>query len=357
MLEKFFQKKKEPLVGVDISSTSVKVLQLEKIENQITVVGYGVELLPPNTVVEKNIKDVDSLGGSIKKAMERAKLTTKNAAIAVAGTAVITQVIQVDKNLTQAETEDQIFLEADRYIPYSLDEVNLDFEVLGPARNKNPDLLDVILAAAKHEVVDLRIAAVNAAGLKAKIVDVESLAMERALSLLAHQLPKEQIKDNIALIDIGATTTTLHIFNDLRSIYTREQAFGGKQLLEEIQRRYGLSVEEASSVNIYDGLPDDFAPEVLQPFKESVVQQVNRALQFFFSSGEHQDISYIILSGGVSTLIGLDELIQKKIGKKTFVANPFADMVISKNINANALLHDAPGLMVCCGLALRTFDS
>jgi type IV pilus assembly protein PilM len=356
VLEKFFQKKKEPLVGVDISSTSVKVLQLEKIDDRIAVVGYGVELLPPNTVVEKNIKDVDTLGATIKKAMDRAKLSTKNAAIAVAGTAVITQVIQIDANLTKAEMEDQIFVEADRYIPYSLEEVNLDFEILGPARNKNPDLVDVMLSAAKHEVVDLRVAAINAAGLRAKIVDIESLAIERSFGLLASQLPKEQTKENIALIDIGATATTLHVLNDLRSIYSREQAFGGKQLLEEIQRRYGLSTEETAVINIYDGLPDDFAPEVLQPFKESVVQQVNRALQFFFSSGEHQDISYIVLSGGVATLVGLDELIQKKVGKKTFVANPFSDMIIPPNINQNVLLHDAPGLMVSCGLALRTFD-
>lgn len=356
MLERFFQKKKEPLVGVDISSTSVKVLQLEKVDNRSAIVGYSVELLPPNTVVEKNIKDVDALGVSIRKAMDRAKLTTKNAAIAVAGTAVITQVIQLDAKLTQAELEDQILVEADRYIPYSLEEVNLDFEVLGPSRTNSTELVDVLLAAAKHDVVDLRIAALNAAGLRAKVVDIESLAIERAFGLLANQLPKEQTKENIALIDIGATATTLHILNNLRSIYSREQAFGGKQLLEEIQRRYGLSAEETASINIYEGLPDDFAPEVLQPFQESVVQQVNRALQFFFSSGEHQDISYIVLSGGVSTLVGLDELMQKKIGKKTFVANPFSDMIVPSNINQNALLHDAPSLMVCCGLALRTFD-
>jgi type IV pilus assembly protein PilM len=357
VLEKFFQQKKEPLVGIDISSTSVKVLQLEKIDKQCAIIGYGIEPLPQNAVIEKNIKDVDMVGNTIKKAMERAKLTAKNAAIAVAGTAVITQIIQIDANLTEAEMEDQIFVEADRYIPYSLEEVNLDFEILGPSRNKNPDLVDVLLAAAKHDVVDLRVAAVNAAGLSAKIVDIESLTIERAFGLLANQLPKEEIKENIALIDIGSTATTLHVINNLRSIYSREQAFGGKQLLEEIQRRYGLSLEETASMNIYEGLPDDFAPEVLQPFKESVVQQVNRALQFFFSSGDHQEISYIVLSGGVATLVGLDELVQNKIGKKTFVSNPFSDMVVPSHINQNILLHDAPGLMVCCGLALRTFDT
>ena len=355
MLEKYFQQKKESLVGIDISSSSVKVLQLEKIGSQYAVKGYGVDLLPANVVVEKNIKDVDALGQIIQKTMERAHLETKNAAIAVAGTAVISQVIQVDAGLSPSEMEDQIYIEADRYIPYALDDVNLDFEVLGPSV-VGPDVVDVLLAAAKHEVVDLRVAAINAAGLTAKIVDIESLAVERAFGLLANQLPKGETRQNCALIDIGSTVTTLHVLRNLRTIYNREQAFGGKQLLEEIQRRYGLTLEESASINIYEGLPDDFAPEVLQPFKESVVQQVNRALQFFFSSGEHQEIDYIVLSGGVASLIGLDELIQKKIGKKTFVANPFADMIIPPTINQTHLIKDSPGMLVCCGLALRTFD-
>lgn len=356
LIDRFFEKKQEPLVGVDISSTAVKVLQLSQQQDKsYRVEGYAIEPLPQNAVIEKNIKDVDTVGAVLRRALERGQITAKHAAIAVAGTAVITRVLQINKNLNEVELQDQVMVEADRYIPYPIDDVYLDYEIQGTYRG-NPDMVDVLLGAAKHEVVDLRIAALQAANLKTEIVDIESLTMERVFGLLSHQLSKDLKKENIALVDLGSTTTTLYILNNQNLIYSRDQNFGGKQLVEEIQRRYGLSLEEIAANNIYEGLPDDFILEVLQPFKETIVQQINRALQFFFSSGEHNDISLMMLAGGVSAIVGLDELIQQKIGKKTFIANPFTDMAIAPNLNEAALQRDAASLLVCCGLALRSFS-
>ena len=139
-------------------------------------------------------------------------------------------------------------------------------------------------------------------------------------------------------------------------LYTREQLFGGRQLTEEIQRRYGLSVEEAGLAKKQGGLPDDYDSEVLRPFKDAVVQQVSRSLQFFFAAGQFNDVDYIVLAGGTASIQDLDRLIQQKIGTPTLVANPFADMALNGKVNAGALASDAPALMIACGLALRSFD-
>jgi len=235
-----------------------------------------------------------------------------------------------------------------------LEEVAIDFEVQGPARS--PGRVEVLLAACRKENVEIREAALALAGLTAKVVDVEAYALERSYGLLAPQLGAGHDELTVALVDIGATMTTLSVLHNGRTIYTREQLFGGRQLTEEIQRRYGLSMEEAGLAKKQGGLPDDYDSEVLQPFKEAVVQQVSRSLQFFFAAGQFHDVDYILLAGGTASIPGLDRLIQQKIGTQTLVANPFADMALSSKVNAGALASDAPSLMIACGLALRSFD-
>ena len=164
------------------------------------------------------------------------------------------------------------------------------------------------------------------------------------------------VDKTVAIVDIGATMTTLSVLHDRKIIYTREQVFGGRQLTEEIQRRYGLSFEEAGIAKKQGGLPDDYVPEVLEPFKEAMAQQVSRSLQFFFSSSQYNDVDQIILAGGSASIPGIDELIQDKLGTPTVVANPFASMSLSSRVNAQALANDAPALMIACGLAMRSLD-
>ncbi len=214
----------------------------------------------------------------------------------------------------------------------------------------------MLLAACRKENVEVREAALALSGLTAKVVDVEAYALERAYGLLAAQLGSGHDELTVAVVDIGATMTTLSVLHNGRTIYTREQMFGGRQLTEEIQRRYGLSVEEAGLAKKQGGLPDDYESEVLQPFKEAVVQQVSRSLQFFFAAGQFNDVDYILLAGGTASIPDLDRLIQQKIGTPTQVANPFADMALGSKVNAGALASDAPALMIACGLAMRSFD-
>jgi type IV pilus assembly protein PilM len=192
--------------------------------------------------------------------------------------------------------------------------------------------------------------------MKPAVVDIEAHAMKRAFELIKPQLGNNPEDLVVAIIDIGATMTTLSVLADDRSIYTREQLFGGKQLTEEIQRRYSLSFEEAGLAKKQGGLPDDYEEEVLQPFKEAVLQQVTRSLQFFFSSSQYDDVDYIVLAGGTASIDGLGDMIENKLGTPTLIANPFVDMALANKVDADALANDAPAMMIACGLAMRSFD-
>jgi len=350
-----FTKKANTLLGIDISSTSVKLLELSRSGNRYRVEAYAVEPLPPNAVVEKNIAELEGVGQALQRVVAKAKIGCKSAVVAVSGSAVITKMIEMDAGLSDEELENQLKIEADQYIPYPLEEVAIDFEVQGPAP-RAPGRVEVLLAACRKENVEIREAALALAGLTAKVVDVEAYALERSYGLLASQLGTGHSELTVAVVDIGATMTTLSVLHNGRTIYTREQLFGGRQLTEEIQRRYGLSQEEAGLAKKQGGLPDDYDSEVLLPFKEAVVQQVSRSLQFFFAAGQFHDVDCILLAGGTASIPGLDHMIQQKIGTQTLVANPFADMALSGKVNAGALASDAPALMIACGLALRSFD-
>lgn len=343
------------MLGLDISSTSVKLLELSKSGDKYRVEAYGVEPLPENAVVEKNISDVEGVGEAIQRLVERSKTKVKQTAVAVAGSAVITKTIEMSANQTEDDMENQLQVEADQYIPYPLDEVALDFEVQGPS-SRNEDQVEVLLAACRRENVEMRQAALEIGGLKAKVVDIEAHCMQRAFELIREQFETDEEDQIIAIIDIGATMTTLSVLTDSGTPYTREQLFGGKQLTEEIQRRYSLSVEEAGLAKKQGGLPDDYETEVLQPFKEAVVQQVTRSLQFFYSSSAYDDVDHIILAGGTSSIDGLADMVSAKLGTPTSIANPFLNMSLSSKVNETSLSNDAPAMMIACGLAMRSFD-
>jgi type IV pilus assembly protein PilM len=332
----------------------VKLLELSYSGGAYRVESYAVASLPQDAVIEKNVNDVDGVANAVRTVVAQSRTKLKNVAAAVAGSSVITKMVDMPEGLSDDDMEAQLTHEADQYIPYPLDEVAIDFEVQG----RSPEMdnqCEVLLAACRRETIDARVSAIEAAELDAKIMDVEAYAMERAFFLLQSQLDLDA-DSTVAVVDIGATMTTLSVLNNGNTLYTREQLFGGKQLTDEIMRRYGLPLEEAGLAKKQGGLPDDYEPEVLEPFKDAVVQQVARSLQFFFSSSQYNDVDQIILAGGVASMEGLEELVQDKLGTPTAVANPFANMAISSRVNAVALRGDAPAMMIACGLALRSFD-
>ncbi len=351
----WFNHKRNAVLSIDISTAAVKMLELSRIGTRYRVDSYAVAPLPKDAVIDKNIANVDMISEAVKIALKQSGTKLKQATVAVAGSAVMTKIITMDRTLSEDEMEEQIMIEADQYVPYALDEVNFDFEVQGVNEN-NHEMVDVLLAASRRENVENRVIALANAGLKTNIVDVEAFAMENAFTLLADQFADSIGGQAVGILDIGATMTTLNVLYDGRSIYTRDQGFGGKQLTEEIQRRYGLSYEEAGLSKRHGGLPDSYNADVLEPFKRALVQQIQRSLQFFSSSSANRAIDRIILAGGCASIQGIEQLVEKNLGIPVYVANPFINMTLSSKVRPQALSNDAPALMIACGLALRSFD-
>jgi type IV pilus assembly protein PilM len=341
------------LIGVDISSTTVKLLQLGQTGGRYRVDHYAVEPLPPNAVIEKNIVEVEAVGEAIRRALSRSGTKTRFACTAVAGSAAIIKTITLPADLSEEDMEAQIQLEANQCIPYPIEEVSLDFEVLGPDKD-SPDKVSVLLAASRTENVDLRIAALDLGGLTVKVMDVETCAVENAFKLIVDRLAVSR-DALIAVIDIGATMTTLNVLKDQRTIYSREQVFGGKQLTDEVMRRCGLSHEAASLARQQGGLPEAYAPEVLEPFKEAMIQQIGRLLQLFLAGGEYHRVDQIVLAGGCASIPGIARMVEKHLSVPCLIANPLADMPLSGQAQARTLAQAAPAWMIACGLALRSF--
>lgn len=346
----------QELIGLDISSSAVKLLELARRGDRYSVEAYAVEPLPQNIVTDKQISDPKIVGEVIARAVNRAGTRTRNAAVAVAGSSVITKIITMQAGLRDSDLEDQIKAEADQYIPYPIDEVNMDFQVLGPSA-KDDTTVDVLLAACRKEQVEQRMAALEIAGLVPKVVDIEAYALENACQLLRHQMPDGGVGKTVAVVDMGASTTSLLVLHDLRTVYTRDQAFGGKQLTEDIMRYYGMSFEEAGKAKRFGGLPETYEADVLSHFLSDMAQQIDRSLQFFFSaSSGHSKVDALILAGGCAHIAGVDALIQERLQIPTEVARPFAQMSIAARAKPAQLAKDEASMLIATGLAHRAFD-
>jgi len=351
-----FTRKYRPLLGLDITTSSVKLIELSLAGGQYRVEAYAAEPMPVNSINEKTIVDAEAVGEAIRRAFKRSGAKSKEVAIAISGDAAITKLIQMPRNLRGGDLEAQVELQADQYIPFPMDEVSYDFEVMGPSEKDN-DSLDVLLVATRTENVEQRQAAVAAAGLTAKIVDVEAFALENACKLMTHQMPDGGIDRTIAVVDFGASSTTFSVLRSLKVIYTRDFSFGGQQLTEEIMRTYGLSMEEAGRSKKEGGLPGNFQAEVLDPFIDDMTQQVSRSLQFYLASGSgREQPEKILICGGCANIPGVADVISSRVGIAAERGDPLGQMKLSSRAKAQAVSRDATALLTACGLALRSFD-
>jgi type IV pilus assembly protein PilM len=351
-----FNPKARPLLGLDISSSSVKMVELsEPSKGSYRIERYAIEPLPRDAVVDGNVANFEAAAEAVKRAWKRMATSTKYVALALPAAAVITKKIIVQAGLRERELEVQVESEANQYIPFALDEVNLDFQTVGPAPS-SPEEVEVLIAASRKEKVEDRVAVAEAAGLKALVMDVESYAAQAAFELVEQQLPEGGKNQIIALIDIGANVMNVTILRNDQPLYAREQAFGGGQLTQDITRQYGMSQEEAEAAKRSGSLPENYEAELLRPFMDSLALEVSRALQFFFTSTQYNQVDHIVLAGGCAVIPGIDEVVSSRTQISTVVANPFASMALSQRIRPKNLATDAPSLMVACGLALRRFD-
>ncbi len=351
-----FTAKAPPLFGLDISSSSVKMLELvDAGKGGYRVERYAIEPLPRDCVVDGNINNLEAVTESVKRAHNRMGTRTKHVAMAVPSGAVISKKIVVSAALREEELEVQVESEANQYIPFALEEVNLDFQILGPSPT-NPDEQEVLIAATRKEKVEDRVAVADSAGLKALVMDVESFAQQTALSLVVQALPGGGKDQNVAVVDVGANVMNVSVLRNDQSVYTREQAFGGNQLTQDIVSRYGMTPEEAENAKRSGGLPDDFATEVMKPFMENLSMEVQRARQILFTTTQYHAVDHNMLAGGSAVITGLDEVVHTRTQVPTSVANPFSLMQASPKIQLKRLMSDAPSLIVACGLAMRRFD-
>jgi len=351
-----FKTKAPSLIGTDVSSTAVKMVELSSLgRGAFRLERYAIEPLPRDVVTDGNISNMEQVADAMRRAWKRLGSRNRNVALALPAAMVITKKIIVPAGQKEEELELTVEAEANQYIPFALDEVNLDFQSLGPAPN-NPDEVEVLIAASRKEKVEDRVAVADTAGLKARVMDVESYATQEAFQLIGPSLPANGRDQNIALVDIGAHVSHFYVLRNNQFLFSRDQAFGGNQLTQDIQRAFNLSPEEAESAKKTQGLPENYDSDVLQPFMETLALEVTRALQFFFTSTSYNQVDQIVLAGGCALLPGLDDLVAKRAGVGTIVANPFASMQTSERIRSRQLAQDAPMLLTATGLAMRSFE-
>ncbi|MEK8017055.1 MAG: type IV pilus assembly protein PilM [Candidatus Parabeggiatoa sp.] len=361
-----FSLKSDPVLGIDISSTAVKLLELSRVGKGYKVESYAMEPLQENAVEDKEIIETEIVGNAISNAVERAKPRAQHAAIAVAGRSVITKITTMDGGMSDEDMKEAIESDPATYLGQEVEEVHLDWKVIGP-NEKEPERVDVLVVACRDETIEARITTLEMSGLKAKVVDIEKYALENAFSMVAQNDPEINDGETIALIEVGATTTSMSVLGknkteddktagENRIVYTHEEMFGGKQLTDQIISRYELKYEEANLAKRHGGLPDDYETDVLEPFKVEMAQQISRMVQYYYAQSSYGKLSHILIAGGCAAIPGIIEEINNKVGGHVTIANPFASMSIASRVSKKALMNDAPALMIACGLALRTFD-
>lgn len=354
MLNRFFKKKAQMMVGIDIGSHAVKAVLLSKGSQGYTLECLAMEPMPRGVIVDREIQDMEAIGNVITRLRKKISSSVKHASAAVSGQTVITKIIYMDVALNEEELANQIEIEADSLIPYPLDEVSLDFESLD-VNESDPSKINVLLSAARTESIEARVTTLDMGGFEAKVIDVESYAVSRAHELCLADLPDDAVDKMVAIVDIGATMTLLSVTNAGKHTYSRDQIFGSEQYTRSIISYYNMSFEEAENAKTSGELPPNYTFEVLAPFHTILVQQIRRAIQMFLTSSGHEKVDYLVISGGSALVEGVQELLAEELGIHTVVATPFAHMKLAKNIDEE-MLALAPQFMVAAGLALRSFS-
>ena len=313
-----------------------------------------MEPLERGWITDGNIEKFDEVAEALRRVVKKSGTKTKNVAMALPPSAVITKKIVLPGGLSEQELEVQVESEANQYIPFSLDEVSLDFCVIGPSGSSAGDV-DVLIAASRKDKVQDRQGLAEAAGLKPVILDVESYASRLAVDRLIGNLPNNGVDAIVALFEIGAYTTSMQVIRNQEVLYDRDQAFGGAQLTQLIVRQYGFSPEEAETKKRNAELPDDYHGSVLQPFVESMAQEISRAMQFFFTSTPYNRVDYALLAGGSAALAGLTSAVTQQTSFPCNLVDPFAGMDIGGGVRENKLRREAPSYLTACGLAMRRF--
>ena len=343
------------MIGLDISSSSVKLVELGQSANgEYVLERFASEPFEKGWIADGQIEKFDEVAGAVRRVVQKSGTRAKQVLMAMPQSAVITKKIVLPAGLREEELELQVESEANQYIPFSLDEVSLDFCVIGPSPTSHGDV-EVLIAASRKDRVQDRQGLAEAAGLKPVVLDIESHASRLAMGRIVHGLPNQGRDALVALFEIGADTTSLKVLRDDELLYDRDQAFGGAQLTSLISRQYGFSFEEAEQKKLNGDLPEDYESTILEPFVDSMSQEIGRALQYFFTSTPHHKVHYVMLAGGTATLAGLKERVTELTGFASMVVNPFENMKFGSAVREGKIRREAPSYLTACGLAMRRF--
>jgi type IV pilus assembly protein PilM len=354
-LDLLLGRKHPSMIGLDISSSSAKLVELGQAANgEYVLERFASEPFQKGWITDGQIEKFDEVAEAVRKLVQKSGTRTKHVAMAMPQSAVITKKIMLPAGLREEELEIQVETEANQYIPFSLDEVSLDFCVIGPSPTSGGDV-EVLIAASRKDRVQDRQGLAEAAGLKPLVLDIESHASRLAMTRIIAALPNEGKDALVALFEIGADTTSLKVLRDEEMLYDRDQAFGGSQLTQLISRQYGFSFEEAEAKKLAGDLPEDYDSAILVPFVDSLSQEIGRALQYFFTSTPHHKVHYVMLGGGTAGLPGLKERVTELTGFASMVVNPFDNMKLGSAVREAKVRRDAASYLTACGLAMRRF--
>ncbi len=354
-LDTLLGRKYPPMIGLDISSSSVKLVELGQDDTGAYILErFAAESFEKGWITDGQIEKFDEVADAVRRVVAKSGSKTKDVVMAMPQSSVITKKIMLPAGLREEELELQVESEANQYIPFSLDEVSLDFCVVGPSPTSVGDV-EVLIAASRKDRVQDRQGLAEAAGLRPVVLDIESHASRLAMSRVVSALPNEGHDALIALFEIGADTTSLKVLRDDEMLYDRDQAFGGSQLTQLISRQYGFSFEEAEQKKLASDLPEDYDQQILAPFVDSLSQEIGRALQYFFTSTPHHKVHYVMLAGGTATLPGLKDRVTELTGFASMVVNPFDNMKLGSAVRESKLRREAPSYLTACGLAMRRF--
>jgi len=344
-----------PLLGVDVSTSSIKLVELSQPRaGAWRLERCAVEPLQGGWITEGVITRFEEVVEALRRLLKKTGAKAKNVAFSLPASSVITKKILLPDNMSEQEMEIQVEAEAGQYVPFPLEEVSLDFCVIGPSTASLGDV-EVLIAASRRERVQDMQGLAEAVGLNPVIVDIDSYAARMAATRLIKRLPGIGDESLVALFEIGAEMTTLQIFQGENVLFEREHKFGGLQLTQLIARHYGFSPEEAETKKRNGDLPEDYRKLLLQPFVQSAAQEMGRALQFFFASLPYQAVDHILLAGGSAPLAGLPEAAAQHTGAPCSLLNPFDGMDMSSGVQQKRLAREAPSHVTACGLAMRRF--
>ena len=342
------------MLGLDIGSSAIKVVELSRHQQGCRLEACAIEPVARGAVVDKTIHDVAAVAGAIQRAVSASGSRLRQAVAAVGGGTAITKMISLPVGLSELELEEQIALEANHYISYPLDEVNLDFEVLGPV--PSGDRMDILLAASRSDMVENHALAVEMAGLDLKVLDIEAYALENAFPLYASQLPEGGLNKTIAVVDIGHSVSTVNVLRGGQGLYEQSQGFGCSQL-DQVLQQAGLEADEAQGRLRRGMLPEEYLDSAVLPFRDSVVRHIHRTVQLYQSLPQAVALDHILISGGGALLPGLAEAVSRQCGISAAVVEPLRTLALASRLSRSGLQRQAPNLLIALGLAMRGFEA